>query len=296
MPFLSNSFYRPIIGCTVAIVSALTLSACQPEKQQTITLQGETMGTTYTVKYLSDGQDKLPAPAEIQKRIDDALKEVNRQMSTYQTDSEISQFNQLRTVNQAMPISQDFAYVTGEALRLNKLTHGALDVTVGPLVNLWGFGPQKEITHEPTAQEIQHASEMVGTDKLKLSQDGQQPTLAKTHPEVYLDLSSSPKDSAWIKPPPNLKNSISAIIWLKSAASCMAKAAMRKAILGVSASSNPISFKAAQPKSPFHWTINHWPHPATTAFSMSISQAVAFPISSTPKPNNPSATTSPPSA
>ena len=152
MPFLPNSFYRPIIGCTVAIVSALTLSACQPEKQQTITLQGETMGTTYTVKYLSDGQDKLPSPAEIQKRIDDALKEVNRQMSTYQTDSEISQFNQLRTVNQAMPISQDFAYVTGEALRLNKLTHGALDVTVGPLVNLWGFGPQKEITHEPTAQ------------------------------------------------------------------------------------------------------------------------------------------------
>lgn len=143
MPFLSNSFYRPIIGCTVAIVSALTLSACQPEKQQTITLQGETMGTTYTVKYLSDGQDKLPSPAEIQKRIDDALKEVNRQMSTYQTDSEISQFNQLRTVNQAMPISQDFAYVTGEALRLNKLTHGALDITVGPFGQPLGIRPAK---------------------------------------------------------------------------------------------------------------------------------------------------------
>ena len=116
MPFLSNSFCRPIIGCTVAIFSALTLSACQPEKQQTITLQGETMGTTYTVKYLSRrAKTNSPPPAEIQKRIDDALKEVNRQMSTYQTDSEISQFNQLRTINQAMPISQDFAYVTGEA-------------------------------------------------------------------------------------------------------------------------------------------------------------------------------------
>ena len=192
MPFLSNSFYRPIIGCTVAIVSALTLSACQPEKQQTITLQGETMGTTYTVKYLSDGQDKLPSPAEIQKRIDDALKEVNRQMSTYQPDSEISRFNQ-HTAGKPLRISIDFAHVTAEAIRLNRLTHGALDVTVGPLVNLWGFGPQKEITHEPTAQEIQHASEMVGTDKLKLSQDGQQPTLAKTHPEVYLDLSSIAK-------------------------------------------------------------------------------------------------------
>ncbi|MGN6934998.1 FAD:protein FMN transferase [Neisseria sp. P0017.S002] len=51
-----------------------------------------------------------------------------------------------------MPISQDFAYVTCEALRINKLKNGALDVTVGPLVNLWGLGPQKEITHEQTAQ------------------------------------------------------------------------------------------------------------------------------------------------
>ena len=193
MLFLSNSFYRPIIGCTVAIVSALTLSACQPEKQQTITLQGETMGTTYTVKYLSDGQDKLPSPAEIQKRIDNALKEVNRQMSTYQTDSEISQFNQLRTVNQAMPISQDFAYVTGEALRLNKLTHGALDVTVGPLVNLWGFGPDKSVTQEPTPEQIKQAASYTGIDKIILQQDKDSASLSKTHPKAYLDLSSIAK-------------------------------------------------------------------------------------------------------
>ncbi|KZC81946.1 thiamine biosynthesis lipoprotein ApbE [Neisseria flavescens] len=74
MLFLSNSFYRPIIGCTVAIVSALTLSACQPEKQQTITLQGETMGTTYTVKYLSDGQDKLPSPPKYKNALMTRLK------------------------------------------------------------------------------------------------------------------------------------------------------------------------------------------------------------------------------
>ena len=84
MPFLSNSFYRPIIGCTVAIVSALTLSACQPEKQQTITLRGETMGTTYTVKYLSDGLKDLPPPEQVQADLDKLLVEVNRQMSTYE--------------------------------------------------------------------------------------------------------------------------------------------------------------------------------------------------------------------
>ena len=212
MPFLSNSFYRPIIGCTVAIVSALTLSACQPEKQQTITLQGETMGTTYTVKYLSDGQDKLPSPAEIQKRIDDALKEVNRQMSTYQTDSEISQFNQLRTVNQAMPISQDFAYVTGEALRLNKLTHGALDVTVGPLVNL-GDSARKRNQHTnrlyKKSNMLQKWSVRTNSNfpKMGSSLHSQKPSRSLFRPILM------PKALAWIKPPPNLKNSISAIIW-----------------------------------------------------------------------------------
>lgn len=217
-------------------------------------------------------------------------------MSTYQTDSEISQFNQLHTVNQAMPISQDFAYVTGEALRLNKLTHGALDVTVGPLVNLWGFGPQKEITHEPTAQEIQHASEMVGTDKLKLSQDGQQPTLAKTHPEVYLDLSSIAKGFGVDKTAAELEKLNIGNYLVEIGGELHGK--------GHNAQGNPWRIGIEQPnivqggatQITIRWTINHWPRPATTAFSMSTSQAAAFPISSTLKPNNPSATTLLPSA
>ena len=181
------------IRALIFALSFIFLNACSEKNAQTVTLQGETMGTTYTVKYLSDGQDKLPSPAEIQKRIDDALKEVNRQMSTYQTDSEISQFNQLRTVNQAMPISQDFAYVTGEALRLNKLTHGALDVTVGPLVNLWGFGPDKSVTREPTPEQIKQAASYTGIDKIILQQDKDSASLSKTHPKAYLDLSSIAK-------------------------------------------------------------------------------------------------------
>ena len=181
------------IRALIFALSFIFLNACSEQTAQTVTLQGETMGTTYTVKYLSDGQDKLPSPTEIQKRIDDALKEVNRQMSTYQTDSEISQFNQLRTVNQAMPISQDFAYVTGEALRLNKLTHGALDVTVGPLVNLWGFGPDKSVTWEPTPEQIKQAASYTGIDKIILQQDKDSASLSKTHPKAYLDLSSIAK-------------------------------------------------------------------------------------------------------
>ncbi|PSJ81468.1 FAD:protein FMN transferase [Neisseria iguanae] len=167
------------------------LSACG-KQAQTVTLQGETMGTSYTVKYLSDGLD-LPEPEIMQAQIDDLLQEVNRQMSTYQPDSEISQFNQIRNINRPLPISADFAGVTAEAMRLNQVTQGALDVTVGPLVNLWGFGPDKEVTYSPTAAEIEQAAQAVGIDKIVLVNDGQSSTLAKTQADVYLDLSSIAK-------------------------------------------------------------------------------------------------------
>ncbi|HEZ0134484.1 FAD:protein FMN transferase [Neisseria meningitidis] len=168
------------------------LNACSEQTAQTVTLQGETMGTTYTVKYLSNNRDKLPSPAEIQKRIDDALKEVNRQMSTYQPDSEISRFNQ-HTAGKPLRISSDFAHVTAEAVRLNRLTHGALDVTVGPLVNLWGFGPDKSVTREPSPEQIKQAASYTGIDKIILKQGKDYASLSKTHPKAYLDLSSIAK-------------------------------------------------------------------------------------------------------
>ncbi|WP_416192719.1 FAD:protein FMN transferase [Neisseria sp. CCUG12390] len=166
------------------------LSACH-KPSETVTLQGETMGTTYTVKYLSDGLD-LPKPEIMQTQIDDVLREVNRQMSTYQPDSEISRFNRMRETNRPLKISRDFADVTAEAVRLNKLTQGALDVTVGPLVNLWGFGPDKEITYAPGQTEIEKAAQAVGMDKIVL-ENGKSHTLAKTQAGVYLDLSSIAK-------------------------------------------------------------------------------------------------------
>ena len=179
--------------CFTALCALFLLGACTQKTTDTVTMQGETMGTTYTVKYLSDGRNKLPKPETVQQQLDALLEEVNRQMSTYRADSEISRFNQMRETSEPLPISADFAEVTAEAIRLNHLSHGALDVTVGPLVNLWGFGPNKEITREPSAAEIEHAASVTGIDKIVLSQKDGKATLAKTRPEVYLDLSSIAK-------------------------------------------------------------------------------------------------------
>ena len=185
MPML-KSLYLLFFGTMLFL-----LAACG-KQAQTVTLQGETMGTTYTVKYLSDSLD-LPKPEIMQAQIDNVLQEVNRQMSTYQADSEISQFNQLRETHRPLKISQDFADVTAEAIRLNQMTQGALDVTVGPLVNLWGFGPDKEITYSPGKAEIDQAAQAVGIDKVVLANDGESATLAKTQAGIYLDLSSIAK-------------------------------------------------------------------------------------------------------
>lgn len=149
------------------------------------------MGTSYTVKYLADAS--APDAQQLQTQIDGALEEVNRQMSTYRADSEISRFNQMQQTDAPLPISDDFAAVTAEALRLNRLTQGALDVTVGPLVNLWGFGPDKNITREPSAGEIAQTAAYTGIDKITLNRQNTGSTLGKAHPKVYLDLSSIAK-------------------------------------------------------------------------------------------------------
>lgn len=170
-------------------ISAIFLTACNKAPEQ-ITLKGKTMGTTYTVKYIDNGElQNLQKPEEVQKTLDDLLKQVNNEMSTYQPDSQISRFNAMQEVNKAVQISPDFAKVVREAIRLNRVTEGALDVTVGKLVNLWGFGPDKRLNKAPSAEQIAALAPSVGIEKLSVSDN----SLMKSVPNLYLDLSSIAK-------------------------------------------------------------------------------------------------------
>lgn len=170
-------------------ISAIFLTACNKAPEQ-ITLKGKTMGTTYTVKYIDNGElQNLQKPEEVQKTLDDLLKQVNNEMSTYQPDSQISRFNAMQEVNKAVQISPDFAKVVREAIRLNRVTEGALDVTVGKLVNLWGFGPDKHLNKAPSAEQIAALAPSVGIEKLSVSDN----SLMKSVPNLYLDLSSIAK-------------------------------------------------------------------------------------------------------
>ncbi|SFU71760.1 FAD:protein FMN transferase [Xenorhabdus koppenhoeferi] len=176
---------KKMINWGALLFAVMLLAACGGPEQQN--LNGQTMGTYYSVKYVADSS--VPAPENLQKEIDRLLEEVNDQMSTYRPNSELSRFNQSREVNKPFPVSAATAKVVKEAIRINKLTEGALDVTVGPLVNLWGFGPEGRITKAPTDEEL--ATRRVWTGIEHLSIEGN--NLIKAIPELYVDLSSIAK-------------------------------------------------------------------------------------------------------
>jgi len=167
------------------VLSLFLLTACQSEKKQ-IALTGSTMGTYYSIKYLA--QDNIPSKEQIQKEIDAVLEQVNNQMSTYRKNSELSQFNQSRG-EEPFPVSSATATVVKEAIRLNKITEGALDITVGPLVNLWGFGPGDRPEQIPSKADLAQAYQRVGIQYLAV--DGNK--LIKKIPNLYVDLSSIAK-------------------------------------------------------------------------------------------------------
>ncbi|MGF1786274.1 FAD:protein FMN transferase [Photobacterium swingsii] len=169
----------------VLVVMVLTLAGCG-DKRELIHLNGSTMGTYYSIKLIK--QEGLPDAEAIQAEIDRRLELVNDQMSTYRKHSELSQFNQ-HTDGTPFTVSADTAKVVKEAIRLAKLTNGALDVTVGPVVNLWSFGPEARPEHTPTDAEIAERKKIVGIHHLSVEGN----TLTKDIPELYVDLSSIAK-------------------------------------------------------------------------------------------------------
>ncbi|MFW5637387.1 MAG: FAD:protein FMN transferase [Thermodesulfobacteriota bacterium] len=152
-----------------------------------VVIQGRTMGTIFQVKVITDGDTD---PAELDAAINRRLVEINRSMSTYIEDSEISRFNQWADPTKKFPISEDFLQVMTVARRLHELTDGAWDGTIDPLVNLWGFGRVFKERGVPPKEQIETLLPTVGFDMIEISEEGY---LVKKNPAVSLDLGSIAK-------------------------------------------------------------------------------------------------------
>ncbi|MCD1597654.1 FAD:protein FMN transferase [Rheinheimera aquimaris] len=172
--------------CFICIIISV-ITACSPAKpgNEQVQLNGSTMGTYYVVKLYSAHELDTAA---LQQQIDTELELVNDLMSTYRPESELMRFNRFDS-GKAFPLSEQTRVVVAEALRLAEQTNGVLDVTVGPLVELWGFGAHGRIEHAPDQADIDNARSVVGYQKLTLSADG----LTKSVPQLAVDLSTIAK-------------------------------------------------------------------------------------------------------
>jgi FAD:protein FMN transferase len=185
-----QSHSREWLFCLLAIYLLAALAGCSGETQPN-KLSGATMGTTWHVSYVAPTASSVDA-VFLQAGIEDQLEQVNRSMSTYRADSEISVFNALEPKTW-FTSSRDFFYVLTTALEIGELSEGAYDVTVGPLVDLWGFGPDGGVEAPPTDQQIAKGMKRVGQQYLEIDADSLGVT--KERP-LSLDFSSLAKGYA----------------------------------------------------------------------------------------------------
>ena len=148
---------------------------------------GFTMGTRYSIII----DQKLPMKIEkIQKKTNELLEKINEDMSTYRKTSHISRFNQNKNKNWFF-VSKELVKVVAYAHKISKKSKGSFDITVGPLVNLWGFGAKNSYKKIPSLQSIETTKSKIGYQKLEFNLKNS--SLRKLHKDLYIDLGAIAK-------------------------------------------------------------------------------------------------------
>ncbi|MEH6575752.1 MAG: FAD:protein FMN transferase [Amphritea sp.] len=183
---LVQVFMRP----AALLLAALFLTACgQDAKPRVIGFTGQTMGTSFTLKWVVQDISQVD---DIRQEAEQLLAQINQSMSTYISDSELSLLNSSQD-SSAVPVSNELFEVLSLAQAVSHNTQGAFDITVGPLVNLWGFGPDGRVIKAPDPQQISLLKNTVGYQRIQLNSDLQQ--LSKPA-GMYMDLSAVAKGYA----------------------------------------------------------------------------------------------------
>lgn len=171
------------------ILLFLLLAGCDNQNNSVargLVLEGKTMGTFWRVS-LAD-VDRAQEQ-DLRQKIQAQLDADDRLMSTWKPDSALSRFNQF-TGTEPYPVSEAMSDIVTMALRIGEKTDGAMDITVGPLVNLWGFGPDKAPEKTPNQAEISAAKALTGLHHLQVINASGKQWLQKDLPGLYVDLST----------------------------------------------------------------------------------------------------------
>jgi thiamine biosynthesis lipoprotein len=181
-----SSIIRLFIGLALVLVLGIG-GYWRSQSVENPACWGQTMGTSYSIR-ISEKVNRS-ALKLLTRQIDAELLEVNRQMSTWDPESEISTFNH-STSTDSMTVSEDFAKVVARALAFSKATAGAFDPTLQPLLNLWGFGSEGEEYGIPSDIDILTAKTSTGWQKISVDLPDR---LSKLRPDVSLALGAIAK-------------------------------------------------------------------------------------------------------
>lgn len=184
---------RPYLPQRFACAGAclLLLASCGDDAPVTQELTGNAMGTEFSVQIPGELDDERRR--QLAEAVDDAIEDIEHETSTYRLESDVSKFNASRSTDW-IPVSGRLCAAVEDAIWLSRQTGGAFDLTVGPLVNLWGFGPDPAQVRPPDEAEIETMRKRVGHQRLHA--DCGRPALKKDSPDVYVDLSAYAKGLA----------------------------------------------------------------------------------------------------
>ena len=180
----------PLLPAALLLAASLSLLNGCSRAPEAETLQGQTMGTYWNVRLVvPDDRRQLEG---LRGDIEEALDLVDRQMSTWREDSDLTRFNNL-PAGESMTIPAEFAEVLEASLELAELSNGHFDPTIGPIVNLWGFGPDGRREEPPSDEQIEAAMARVGWYRLEYDPA----TRELTQPgDAYLEFSGIAKGYA----------------------------------------------------------------------------------------------------
>ncbi len=161
------------------LLSAFLIQSCTKNKNAQV-FTGEALGTTYQIKFFHDKE--LP----IEKGLDSIFEVINKSMSTYQNDSDISKIN---AGDSTIVVDPHFIEVFKSSEKIFKESNGFFDPTVGNLVNAYGFGPERR-KDSLNNRVIDSMLQYVGLNKIKLTTDNR---ILKEQQEIYLDFNAIAK-------------------------------------------------------------------------------------------------------
>ena len=157
----------------------IVLMSCSKTEPNQIKINGNVFGTSFHITYLDSELSNY------EKQVDSLFYCVNKSLSTYMVNSDISKINE---GNESVEVDGFFKEVFKKANRIYIETEGVFDPTIGVLVNAWGFGPKPKEKHLDSIK-IKELLNFVGFDKVSL-ENGK---VLKNHPKIYFDFNAIAK-------------------------------------------------------------------------------------------------------